>query len=76
MLIKESPSNKGNIYFCDNANMFYRGGAQHGILSRDGLHSSGNGTRKLGKNPKNALWDLLDLPIGRNNRTTKISLSQ
>lgn len=75
VLIKEKLSNKSNIYLCDNTNLFYRGAAQHGILNTDGLHLSSIGTRKLGKNLKDALWDLLDLPqvlsVSRDVETTK-----
>ena len=60
-LIKENVSNRKNVYLCDNANLFYRGEAQRGVLKDDGLHLTNMGTWKLGRNLKDALWDMYDL---------------
>ena len=46
--------NKDNVYICDNANLFYRGAAQRRVLKDDGLHLTNIGTRKLGRNLKDA----------------------
>ena len=61
ILIKEKLSNRKNVYLCDNANLFYRGDAQRGVLN-DGLNLTNMGTRKLGRNLKDVLWDMYDLP--------------
>ena len=63
ILIKEKISHMKNVYTCDNSNLFYRGDAQKGILHEDGLHLARNGTRKLGENMKETLWDAFDIPI-------------
>ena len=63
ILLKERLDNRGNVFFCDNTNLFYRGQAQRGVLKDDGLHLTNIGTRKLGRNLKEALWDIFDLPI-------------
>ena len=63
VLIKENINNRKNVYLCDNANLFYRGEAQRGVLKDDGLHVTNMGTQKLGRNLKDALWDMYDLPL-------------
>ena len=52
-----------NVYICDNSNLFYRGEAQKGILNEDGIHLARDGTRKLGRNMKEALWGTFDIPF-------------
>ena len=63
ILIKEMTSEMRNVFICDNSNLFYRGEAQKGILNEDGLHLARAGTRKLGRNMKEALWGTFDIPI-------------
>ena len=63
ILLKEKIGAKANVYICDNANLFYRGQAQRGVLNHDGLHLTNIGTRKLGRNLKETLWDIFDLPM-------------
>ena len=63
IIIKEMISELENVYLCDNSNLFYKGEAQKGILNEDGLHLARSGTRKLGRNMKEALWGAFDIPI-------------
>ena len=63
ILIKEMISELGNVYLCDQSNLFYKGEAQKGILNEDRPHLARSGTRNLGRNMKEALWGAFDIPI-------------
>ena len=73
VLIKELTSEMENVYICDNSNLFYRGEAQKGILNEDGIHLARDGTRKLGRNMKEALWGTFDIPFITRLETNKES---